>query len=174
MVKLKVTTFRIKHRGIFDMNGLFKTMRKWLFDQGYEMHEKSYKHKVPVPTGAEQEFEWWAWKRVNNYVKFHFEIFIRIYDLKQVEVIREGKKKTLTQGSLLMELAPSIEIDYQNRFGGSKLMQSLHDFYVKYVMNYPIDLKWGDEIYYRMLKLQTVIKEYLNFETKTNAYQDMW
>ena len=170
----KLHVMRIKHRGIFDMGGLFRTMRSWMIDQGYEFHETTAKHRVPSPAGATEEFVWSGWRRVNGYVVFRIRFWMRAYEVKDVEVVRGGKKKHLTQGAIWIEITPSVELDYQNRFGGSRFLQKVQDFYHHHVIKHNIQDIWEDEVYYRAYKLHRIIKEYLDFETKTNASEGRW
>ena len=164
----------IKFNGIFDFNGLMQAMRNWIVDQGYEFHETSVKHKVPSPVGAEQEFVWWGWRKVNSYVKYHIDIFFHLWELHDVEVVREGKKEKLQSARMQIEMSGRCELDWSNRFAGSKFLQALADFYNNYVIRKNIDLVFTDQLYYRIYKLQQLVKEYLEFETKTSAYEDMW
>jgi len=165
---------RIKHKGIFNLDGLFKVMRDWMVGQGYEFHEISVKHKVPSPSGAEQEFKFWGWKRVNEYIKFHIDVFMRIYDIKDVEVIKDGKKEMLSQAAIMIEFSARYDKDWSNRFKKGKFLRWLGRFYETYLMKEEIVTKWEDEIYYRIHKFARVIKDFLDFESKSNAYEDVW
>lgn len=164
----------IKYSGILDYNGFLKTLRNWIASQGYEFHEKSLKHKVPSPAGAEEEFVWWGWRKVNSYVKFHVDVFIHVWDLHDVEVVREGKKQKLQHARIHMEMSGRCELDWSSRFGGSRFLQELADFYDKYIVRQDIENIWTDQLYYRIYKLHLLAKQYLNFETKVSAYEDMW
>lgn len=164
----------IKFGGIFDYDGLMKVMRAWIVDQGYEFHETSLKYKVPSPAGAESEHVWWGWRKVNSYVKYHVDIFFHFWHLHDVEVVRDGKKQKLQSAKIQIEISGRCELDWSNRFAGSKLMQALADFYDNYIIKRKIDTIHGDQLYYRLYKLQKVAKEYLEFESKESAYQDMW
>ena len=167
-------TLRIKHKGVFYLQGLFRTIRKWFMDRSYEFHESDIKHKVPSPAGYEEEYKMHGIKEVNAYIQFRIDVGFIIYDVREVEVIRDGKKHKLTHAALNMELFGTITYDYSNRFGGSKFLQNLEDFYLKNIIRKAKDLRWDDELYYRVYKLQQAIKEYLDFETKSNAYEGAW
>jgi len=167
-------TVRIRHAGIFDMDGLLFKMRDWLEHNAYEVAEFSLKTKVPSPAGQETEIIWSAGKKVNEFFRFEMEIFIKIYDMKDVEVIKDGQKKTLTQASLLFEIGGILVQDWSNRFEGNKFLAWLYGFYTEFIIREDILTKWADELYYRVHKFARVIKEHLDFETKTNAYEDVW
>ena len=164
----------IKYEGIFDFSELMKTMRSWIVNQGYEFHERSVKHKVPSPIGAEQEFVWWGWRKVNAYIKYHVDMFIKFWDLHDVEVVREGKKQKLQGAKIQIEISGRCELDWTNRFAGSKFLQFMHDFYLNYIIRKDIDTIYTDQLYYRLYKLQQTVKQFLDMEAKESAYADVW
>jgi hypothetical protein len=167
----------IKFNGIFDFNGLYKVAHDWIVNQNYYFEEKLYKHKVPTPAGAEQDIMWEGWRKVNEYVRYWINVYIKLFDLKEIEVIKEGKKKKLYKARMFIEISGKVELDYSNRFGNSLFGIMLRNFMHKHVWKYTegrISSIWGDELYYRTLKLHQVIKEFLDMESKGNAYYDMW
>src|SRR3989338_6436098 len=123
--KTELHRMYIKHKGIFDLAGLFKVMRAWLMDDGYQCDEPVIKHKVPGPSGSEDQYRWTAWKRVTEYTKFHIDVYFHFYDMKEIEVVKNGKKVMMNQGRFLLTIDPIVELDYQNRFEGSKFMIAL-------------------------------------------------
>ena len=165
---------KVKFEGIFDFHGLMKTMRKWIATQGYEFHEISVKHKVPSPAGAEQEFAWWGWRKVNSYVKYHMDLYFHLWHLHDVEVVRDGKKQKMQSATVQIEFSARCELDWSNRFGGSKFFQALADFYDAYIVRRDIDMIYTDQLYYRVYKLYDTTKQFLQFEAKESAYEDMW
>ena len=164
----------VKFSGIFDYEQLMKTLRSWIVNQGYEFHETSVKYKVPSPSGSEIEYAWWGWRKVNSYVKYHIDIFFHFWHFHDVEVVRDGKKQKLQSARLQMEISGRVELDWTSRFGGSKMMQALADFYDNYIIRRDIDTIYGDQLYYRLYKFQRVAKEFLEFESKESAYEDVW
>lgn len=164
----------IKFSGIFDMQNFMKTLRSWIVNQGFEFHEKGLKYKVPSPAGAEQEFAWWGWRKVNDYVKYHIDIFFHFWEVHDVEVVKDGKKQKLQSAKVQIEMTARYELDWSNRFGGSRFLQALADFYDKYIVRKDIETVYEDKLYYRLYRLHQLAKEYLEFETKSNAYEDMW
>jgi hypothetical protein len=165
---------RLKYRGIFDLDGFLRTVRQWMIDRGYEFHEKNVKYKVPSPAGAELEMEWEAWLKVTAYVKFWIKVGYHMFDVKEVEVIKDGKKQKLTSARMLMEIWGQVDLDYTNRFKGSRFAEALQDFYHKYVIRKDLDNIWEDELYYRVYKLYSVAKQYLEMEAAHNAAELRW
>lgn len=164
----------IRHKGVFNLEELFKVMRRWFMDQGYEWHEKVVKHKVPSPAGAEDQYFWHNWKYVTEYAKFTIDLYMHIWDNKEVEVVRDGKKQTLNQCAIFFEITPDLSLDYQGRFEKNKFLLRLREWFHEYVWKNEIEDGWEDEAYYRAYKFHRVIKEYLDFESAHNAEEATW
>ena len=164
----------IKLDGIFDFKELYKLMHGWFVDRGYFFEETLYKHKVPSPAGAEQTIEWSGWKKVNEYIKYWIEVHIKIRDMKQLEVVKNGEKKILTKARLRIFFEGEIEFDYAKRFSGNKFLQSLQDIYLNYIIKKDLQNIYEDQLWYVIYKLHRVTKEFLDFDTKGNAFYDVW
>ena len=165
---------RLKYRGVYDFEGLCRTMRQWIVDHGYEFHETSVKHKVPSPAGSELELKWESWKKVTGYIKFWIKIYFHLWDVNEVEVVKDGRKQKLTQARMQIEMWGQVDLDYHNRFTGSRFAKFLQDFYHKYIIRKDLDLVATDELYYRVYKLYSVAKQFLEMEASHNAAELRW
>lgn len=163
----------IKYQGIFDYEGLYKLITDWYIDYGFYLEEPVYKHKIPTPGGAEQEIEFTGWKKINEYVKYWIGLYIHAYNLKDVDVVKEGVKKRLSKAEIQIEIMPEVETDYP-KMVDSKFKKYLQEFWDKYLLKKDMDLIWSDQLYYIMYKLHTKIKEFLGMETYPDPYKDLW
>ena len=170
----KLASMRIKHSGIFSLEGLFHVMRDWIVHQGYQFEEHSVKHRLPSPAGAEQEYQWHGWKKMNEYMMYTFDAFIHVYNLQEIEMIKENGEKIITnQAAIDIWITPVLKFDYAGRFSSHPFMKGLQNWLHQYVWQArEIDRQWSDELYFRLLKLHHIIKDYLELETKTNAYEN--
>lgn len=164
----------LKLSGIFDFDGLYQIMHEWFVDQKYYFEETLYKHKVPSPAGAEEHIRWKGWRKITEYVMFTIEVTIILYDMKEIEVIKNGQKKKLTKARLTIDYSGYVDADYGNRFSKTPFLKKMAEFFNDYVMKKRIDTLYTDQLYYMILKLYTIAKEYLEFETKSNSYYEMW
>ena len=62
----------LRYSGIFDFDGLYAAVIDWAKNYNFMWHEVDYKHKVPNPLGAEQEWKWLLTKE-NRYL---YSLFI--------------------------------------------------------------------------------------------------
>jgi len=167
----------LKYDGLFDLDNLYRLIQEWIVNQEFYFEEKTVKHKVPSPAGAEKDYDFHGWRNINEYAKFYIRVYIKIYNLKYIEVIKEGKKKKLTKAQLKIYIKGELELDYKNRFEKNKFLIALKKFYNKYILKEGegiIGGVWWDQLYYHIYKLHAVIKEYLDMESKGNAYYDVW
>ncbi len=161
----------IRYTGIFDFNGLYQAMVKWLKSRRYWFHEDVYKHKPGGPFGKELEISWRAEKKVTDFHKTTMKVSFHIWDLKDVEVIKDGKKKKLQKARIEIKLNAEITLEYQNRWQKSKFYKALYKFYTNYVIKKEWTSFWGDTVYYRLIKFHAFIKNYLDMEAKANEYE---
>ncbi len=168
---IPLSPITIKFHGLFDYDLLYATVVDWAKNYGYMWHEKTYKHKVPSPLGAEQELDWDIEKKVTEYIKYTIRFKVHIFDLTEIEVDQNGKKKNLANGRLYIKINGIIEADYENIFGSSKFAKFLGKWYLrlwaKNFENYYVDGLW-----YRMWNLQALLKKVLDMQTKKYAYKN--
>lgn len=168
------TPHRIKYDGIFDWEGLYRMIYDWFRARNYYFEETSIKYKVPSPLGAEVKVDMSGWRKTTDYIKEWVSVFIIFYDLREVEVIKDGKKKKLMKGKMIIEVHGYVETDWQGRWNQTQFGQYLKEFYDKFLIKKDLENVWWDRLYYIMYKLHTEIKNYLDMENRENAYYDMW
>ncbi|MDP2750221.1 MAG: hypothetical protein Q8O89_05290 [Nanoarchaeota archaeon] len=168
------TPHRIKYDGIFDWEGLYRMIYDWMMFRGYYFEEVGIKHKVPNPMGAEIKYELSGWRKTTPYMMEWIRIYVIFYDLREVEVVKEGKKKKLAKGKMIMEVYGNIETDWQHMWDKTMFGKYLKEMYDKFIMKKQLEVIWWDRLYYTMYKLHTDIKNFLDMENRTNSYYDVW
>ena len=159
-----IPTSTIKYIGFVDERKLLTTIRAWLIDEGFEFKEPVYKNKVSAD-GLEVEIKIKGEKKVNSYVKFWIALQIWIREIKEVPIVKDGVQQLAKEGKVWIETSGYLELDWQDRFGGSKFLQALQDIYHKVILMKTIETKWWDTLYYKIYKLNSVIRNTLGFET---------
>ncbi len=163
----------LKYSGIFDLSGLYKAIADWFIDYGFYLEEPVWKHKIPTPGGAEQEIGFDGWKKINEYVRYWVDLYIHMYDLVDVDVVKEGVKKKMNRAQIVMEFRAQVETDYSKRFE-TKFEMFIKDFMDKYLYKKDMDVIWTDQLYYITYKLHTKIKEFLGMETAPDPFKEVW
>jgi len=163
-------THIIRYTGIFDFEGLYKAMVGYLKARRYWFHEDTYKHKPGGPFGKELEIKWIADKNVTEFYQHIITVFFHIWDLTDVEVIKNGKKTKMQKARMEIHIDSDLIVEYQDKWAKNKFTKALLDFYSKYIIKREIESIWWDTTYYRTFKFQSFIKNYLNMQTKGNEY----
>lgn len=171
MTKIGLPPVYVRYTGLFDFDALYAAIISWCKDYEYDWHEEIYKHKVPSPRGAEWEFSWEAEKEVTGYIKYKIAMDVHMWDVTEVEVMKEGKKKNLTNARFQLVLKGSVITDWQKKWEKSKFTRFLGKLYEKHLMRREIEAVYVDALYYRMWDLHAVIKKYFDMQTKWNEYK---
>lgn len=157
--EIKFPTMFIKHKGNFDFDKICQDIKNWLEDNHYDFHAPKHKHKVD-----EEEIKFFGERKVTGYIKFYLTIEMRIWEFKEVEVIKDGKKVKTNYGRVAINFIPSYKLDYENRFRGAKWLQAVQDFYHKYIIKRKLEDYWEDELFLQAGELIRVIKADLEYE----------
>ena len=164
---------RILYKGVFDLKKLYKVVYDWLASRGYEVHESKFK-TIQKPHGRERQFNWTAYRKVNEFIRFWVAIEWMFNDAQDIEVVENGKKKILTKAQMVIIIQHSIDMDFQRRFTKSALHRHLLAFTENWMFRKKIDTLWEDKLRFKMYELANYIKESLNMMTKGNEHFDVW
>ena len=167
----KTKNLMIRYKGVLDLEGLYRVIVQWLKARRYWFHETTYKHKVPGPFGAEEEIRFKAERKCTEYYRHDVMIYFHIYEQQEVEVIKEGKKQKLIKCKLQIVIEGTLVCDYQGRFDKTAFSQKLRQFAHDHLIKHQVEDVWYDELQYRMIKLQAIIKDYIDMQTKSHAYE---
>jgi len=162
-------TTLITHRGFFNYSALLQAARRWFVEEDFETLDMPlYMQKFPTPTGTEHEFKMKGTKNVTEYVQFKVEFFMRVYNMRDIEIIQDGKKIKLQEGQVWINVIPELVLDWQKRFEGAgpfrNFLKSLDDFYRNYIIKYTISDYWEDMVLIKAGQLARIIKETLGQE----------
>ncbi len=152
-------TIFIKHKGYFSFSKLMQDMKQWYDENYYEFHVNKHKHKA-----TEEEIGCYGERKVNDYLRYKLEIDMRVWELKEVEIVQDGKTVKKNYGRVGIHFKPSYTLDYEERFGKSKFLQAVQDFYHKYIIKRKIEDYWEDELFMQAGDLIRVIKTALEYE----------
>ncbi|MBW2992009.1 hypothetical protein KY345_02210 [Candidatus Woesearchaeota archaeon] len=167
----KLPALLVRYKGVLDLEGLYRVIVQWLKARRYWFHETTYKHKVPSPFGAEEEIRFVGERKCTEYYKHQIMIYTHVWGQQEVEVIKEGKKQKLIKCKVEFRIQGTLITDYQGRFERNAFTRKLRDFMHKHLIKERLENIWGDELYYRTLKLQAVIKDYIDMYTKSHEYR---
>lgn len=156
---------QIKYAGVVDFENLYQTMIGWFRGRKYDFFETLYKDKPP-----ELELEWTAKRKLDEFYQHKIEISFHLYDVKEVEAIKDGVKKKMIYCRMVITFKPILLLDWQKRWQTSIFMRMLYKFYFRNVIYREFQLKYADALYYLYYGLHAKVKECLEMESASNAY----
>ncbi len=167
----KTPCYQVKYSGIFDYEGLMRVIIRWLKARRFKFDEKLYEQKPGNELGGDIVIFWEAELKINDFYKFKMYINHQAWDINEVEVVKDGVKKILTKGKLELYIYGEAIFDADKRFQENKLTRFLASFYYKWLAWTPVTGDVHDTLHYRVIKLQTVVKEYLGAMGTGNPFE---
>ncbi|MFC1768780.1 hypothetical protein ACFLZX_03365 [Nanoarchaeota archaeon] len=159
-------TAYIRYKGVWSMNELYENMATWFRTRKYNVYEKTYKHKAPSPFGKDRQYEWTAFKNIDDYNKVNIYVYMHCYDVSDFEVVVKGKKKIFTKGRIWILIKLDVEFDQEKKFNESKFYSHLKDFYNKYVLRKRVMQGLHPKYRTVLWRLHHNIQTSLNMQTK--------
>ncbi len=156
---------QVKYRGIFDLDGFYKFMVKWIKDHDFDFHETKVVDKPPYKI-----YKMVGRKKMNYYAMLMLTPEIWVTHAEPVEIIKDGHKKHLMEGNLKVIVNGGYILDYDGDFEGSPSLKNMEKLFVDKIMYHEFLLKYFDYLDYFLFNFMTDIKKYLEMETATNAY----
>jgi hypothetical protein len=163
----------LRYKGVFDFESLWKLVNDWLESKGYEVMEGKAKHRAGT-NGEEFEVQAVAWRNVTDYYRLNMSCFCKYWDGQYVEVVKDGKKKRMIKARLYVRISGNLILDYNERYEKSRFTQAVGRLLNMYVLRWQWDSIYGDQLNYKILELQSVIKDFLHMEAAGSEYADMW
>jgi len=161
--------FIIKYDGIFDLKGLYNDVYNWLTARKFEVKESVYKNKPP-----ELEIKWSAERKKTHYIKDVIGIFFRFWNLKDVEIVKDGKKIKMQSARVFIRITPKVELGYNDIYKRNwwdhPFLIKLKEFINTWILRKELEFKHADALYYETVSLVDYIKSKLNFTMAKGAY----
>ncbi len=110
----------IKYRGTYDYDGLVSFLRGYLMNLKPNIYaEPKFKYKTGK-TGAEVEFKLQAIRKITHYIKISFTVAGHAFDVIRKEIEENNQKKTVTSGTIELQLSGTFQVDYPGMFDTDK------------------------------------------------------
>lgn len=153
----------IRHKGTMDYPLVIKTIRTWYDDEDYIVDEPTHKAKKSSD-GSEYEIDFITKRRINEYIQYYLNVQVKAWEVKEIEIIKDGKKTKTWTGRINIDIMPSYDLDWQKRFGNNKFLQALQQFFHKYIIYRDINDKWEDDLMFKVVQLARTIREVLGHD----------
>ena len=151
-------TLEVGYRGVFDFDGLYKTLYQWFKKYGYLFRELDYKEYKESGT-QKLLVKWMGTKKVNDYVKYIIEVNLQLDGM--TEVVVKNKKKL--SGGLVIRITGHLQKDYEETWSKTKLAKFLREAYDQFVAGSAMQ-EMRDELGKDMQMFRDHVKSFLNLQ----------
>lgn len=158
--KLVIDQLKLTYEGLFDLNGLYRTIDSWFYEKGYDKFELKNFEQV-LPSGKDVQIELLPWKKTTDYFKNEIRVRMKFINVKNVEIEKEGNKININQGKVMMIFDGYLTSDYENRWESNALLYFLRTLFDKYIFRgyFAKAEKWlVNDLY----QLHGIVQRYLN------------
>ncbi len=170
-VDLGYYPYHVKYKGLVDLLGLYKMIKKWFDDRGFYFEEKMYKYRPGEGMGARIQINVQGWIKMTDYIKHQIELEIYVFDVQEVPVEKDGQKETWYSCRLYVNIDGKIEADWEGRWETSESKEGLRKFHNRFLFYHDFLLVHWDKLNYKTLILHNEIKKFLGMHT-SKAYYD--
>jgi len=155
----------IRYKGVFDFDGVYKYIVKWIKNNDYDFYEKKVWDYPPYKV-----YKLEGRKKISYMTMFLLFVEIWVWEDKPVEIVRDGKVKHLTEARMKILFDGGYTFDYDGDFEKSPGLKKIEKFLLFKIMFHDMFLKWYDFMDYFVHSFVADVKDYLEMETASNAY----
>lgn len=171
----KYTTWpaTVRYDGVFDFDGMYQAIVDHLRRHNYWFYETLYKRKPWSPMGTELILKWRAERKLDEYYHYTIEFEWHFMDFHHVEVIREGKKVTLTKAYFWVNIRGTAAADWQalETKSGNAFTKQLGKFFRNHVVDREYLYEYIYPLFDEVQDLADMIKTFCNMEvTRTGKH----
>ena len=149
---------KVSYTGIFDFDGLYKTLYQWFKKYGYNFRESDYK-EYKERGERKLQVKWGAKRKVSDYAKYVIEVVLQLDKMQDVIV----KNRKRINGDLSITMAGFIEKDYEETWSRTSFLKFLREAYDAFVMGSKIQAM-QDELSKDLQAFRTEVKAFLNLQ----------
>jgi hypothetical protein len=160
--KEQVFSSKVKYDGLLNFSELYKFCYDWLTEErGLNISETAYKEKIKGDS-KELNIDWEGGAKATDYFKFSVKVSFTVIGLKDVEIVKNGVKTKMNQGSVEVKIKGTLVRDYNGKFETTATQKFMRSVYEKWIIPSRIDEYEG--------KLIGICDEFLS---QTKAFLDL-
>lgn len=147
---------RLKKKGTFDLNKLYKEMRDWFSENDYDFQEKE-NAKKETDKGQQIIIKWEADRKIDEYAQFKIKVN---FLMEEIEEVRKDNKK-LNEGTVEIKFWADVILDYTNKWEKKPFGKFLFNMYNNYVIKSKIENVYEEKLDRELNELVEIAKNNL-------------
>ena len=132
--KTVCSSLKLRWKGIFDFDTLYKEMKRFLEvnglgDENSNFVEEKYAERIKGDS-KQLEIRWKGERIVNDYFSYTIEITFLVLDLKAIKVKKDDEEIGTNTGDIEMRFSANLVLNRMGRWKPDGLMKKLYDKYI--------------------------------------------
>ena len=149
---------QVSYKGVFDFDGLYKSLCGWFKKHRYTFNELDYK-EFKERGERKLHVKWEGKRRVTDYVVYTIEVGFQLNDYADVKV----KNKKRVGGDLGVKIIAYLAKDYEETWSRKSWLKFIREIYDRFVIGGK-NLEMQNELLGEMKILRNEIKAFLNLQ----------
>lgn len=158
--RLVVDHMRLKYEGLFDLFEFYKLIDNWFREKAFDKREIRNQEHVR-PDGKYVELILMPWKKISDYARHVIRIEIRVFNLKDVVVERDGRRVKMNQGRMDLLLDGYLDTDHEDRWEQKPFYFFMRTLFDKFVYR-TYSTQYEELLVENVSQLHTLMKSFLN------------
>lgn len=158
--KIIIDNLGLNYEGLFNAKDYYKLLDNFFAEKNYDKREVLNMEKVEAG-GKYIELEIEPYRKISDYAKLVIRIRTKMFNVKEVEVEKDGHKLRLNQGKVNILIDGIIQTDYESRWTDVPVRIFIRTLYEKFVYRKYMEndeAKLKDEVG----QLHTQLKSFFN------------
>jgi len=172
--RLVIDHMRLKYEGLFDLHELYKLIDNWLREKAFDKRELRNQEHVK-PDGKYVELILMPWKKITDYARHVIRIEIKVFNLTEVVVERDGQRVKMNQGRVDILFDAYLDTDYEDRWEQKPFYFFMRTIFDKFIYR-TYSTQFEELLVENVHQLHTAIKSFLNlyqYEFGTMRHPEM-
>ena len=161
--RLVVDHMRLKYEGLFDLFEFYKLIDNWFREKAFDKREIRNQEHVRQD-GKYVELVLMPWKKISDYARHVIRIELRVFNLKEVVVERDGNRVKVNQGKVDIILDGYLDTDHEDRWEQKPFYFFMRTLFDKFVYR-TYSTQYEELLVENVSQLHTLMKSFLNLYT---------
>lgn len=158
--RLIVDHMRLSYEGLFNVSDLFMMIDSFFKEKGYDKREVR-NIEIVRTEGKYIEIELMPWKKINDYVRHIIRLEMKMFNVKEVDVEKDGNKVKLNSGRINFVFDAYLQTDWENKWDMKPMYFFIRTLFDKFIYKSYTNMSEGILVE-NVNQLHTYIKSFLN------------
>jgi hypothetical protein len=127
-----IDSLSLDYEGLFNAKDFYKLLDNFFGEKNYDKREVLSMEKVESK-GKYVELEIEPYRKITDYAKLVVRVRTKMFNVKEVEVEKDGHKLRLNQGKVSVVIDGFVQTDYENRWTDFPIRLFLKTIYDKFI-----------------------------------------